>query len=85
MTDMEQCLNLVHLDLSPLFVNLSHELAQTMIRYDCLGTEQSDFEKCLNRFQLYLILLLVKLSHQLAQDITKYDILTTMEVMLSHV
>ena len=39
-TDLEQCLNRVLLDLSPLFVNLSHELAQTMTRYYCLGTEQ---------------------------------------------
>ena len=84
-TDLEQCLSWVQLDLSPLFVNLSHELAQTMTRYYCLGTEQSEFEQCLNWLQLYLILLLVKCSNKLAQVIAKYDILTTMDVILSHV
>ena len=80
MSDSEQCLNWLQLDIILIWVNVSCELVHIMTRYDL-----SDFERYLKWLQLNLISFLVNFSYELGQILTRYDFLYARWLILSNV
>ena len=62
MSDFEQCLNQLQLDLILFLVSFSCELGQIMIRYDFLEASLNDFEQYSNWLQLDLLQLFGNVS-----------------------
>ena len=85
MSDCEQCLNPLELDLISRLVNYSCELGQIRTRYDFLWARMSDSEQCSSRLELDLISLLVNFSCELSRIMTKYNFLLDRRVILSNV
>ena len=74
MSDSEQCLNRLELDLISLLVNFSCELGPIMTRYDFLWARWVILSNVRTDSQLNLILL-VNFSCELGQIILRYDLL----------
>ena len=77
MSDSEQCLNRLELDLIKLLVNFSCELGQIMTRYDVLWARWVILSNVwTNLIKLDLISLFISFLGELGQIMTRYDFIS---------
>ena len=75
MSDFEQCLNQLQLDLISLLVNFSCELGSIITRYGFLEARIMILSKFFNRFQFNLMLLVINFAYEFDIVMTLYDFL----------